>query len=55
MLLIVVALSALTSFTTPVYQMSITIHLIRFPFILFIQYLGHWMLQYILVLLCPIC
>ncbi|SFC35773.1 GerA spore germination protein [Bacillus sp. OV322] len=39
-LLIVVALAALSSFTTPVYQMSNTIRLIRFPFILFAQFLG---------------
>ncbi|MFS0892293.1 spore germination protein [Peribacillus frigoritolerans] len=39
-LLIIVALAALASFTTPVYQMSNTIRLIRFPFILFAQYLG---------------
>ncbi|MFC7371061.1 spore germination protein [Fictibacillus iocasae] len=32
-LLIIVALSALASFTTPVYQISNTIRLIRFPFI----------------------
>ncbi|WP_059103694.1 spore germination protein [Shouchella shacheensis] len=39
-LLIIVALTALASFTTPVYQMSNTIRLIRFPFILFAQWLG---------------
>ncbi|WP_078392720.1 spore germination protein [Shouchella patagoniensis] len=39
-LLIVVALTALASFTTPVYQMSNAIRLIRFPFILFAQWLG---------------
>ncbi|WP_227521487.1 MULTISPECIES: spore germination protein [Bacillus] len=33
-LLIIVALSALASFTTPVYQMGNTIRLIRFPFLL---------------------
>ncbi|MDV2683409.1 spore germination protein [Alkalihalophilus lindianensis] len=33
-LLIIVALAALASFTTPVYQMGNTIRLIRFPFIL---------------------
>ena len=39
-LLIVVALSALASFTTPVYQVSNTIRIIRFPFLLFAQLLG---------------
>lgn len=39
-LLIIVALSALASFTTPVYQMSNTIRMIRFPFILFAAWLG---------------
>ncbi|KMY55180.1 spore gernimation protein GerA [Bacillus sp. FJAT-27231] len=39
-LLIVVALSALASFTTPVYQVSNAIRLIRFPFLLFAQLLG---------------
>ncbi|MEK4566800.1 spore germination protein [Alkalihalobacillus sp. FSL R5-0424] len=39
-LLIIVALTALASFTTPIYQMSNTIRLIRFPFILAAQWLG---------------
>ncbi|KIL75949.1 spore germination protein [Bacillus badius] len=39
-LLIVVALSALASFTTPVYQVSNAIRLIRFPFLIFAQLLG---------------
>ncbi|WP_078553217.1 spore germination protein [Bacillus alkalicellulosilyticus] len=39
-LLIIVALSALASFTTPVYQMSNTIRLLRFPFILIAAFLG---------------
>lgn len=39
-LLIIVALAALASFTTPVYQMSNTIRLIRFPFLLFAQVFG---------------
>ncbi|WP_425590469.1 spore germination protein [Fictibacillus sp. b24] len=39
-LLIIVALAALASFTTPVYQMSNTIRLLRFPFLLFAQFLG---------------
>jgi spore germination protein KA len=39
-LLIIVALAALASFTTPIYQMSNTIRLIRFPFILFAQLWG---------------
>jgi spore germination protein KA len=39
-LLIIVALAALASFTTPVYQMSNSIRLIRFPFILSAQLLG---------------
>ncbi|MFL0365061.1 spore germination protein [Pseudobacillus sp. 179-B 2D1 NHS] len=39
-LLIVVALSALASFTTPVYQVSNAIRLIRFPFLFFAQLLG---------------
>jgi hypothetical protein len=34
-LLIIVALAALASFTTPVYQMGSTIRLLRFPFIFF--------------------
>ncbi|SET99151.1 GerA spore germination protein [Salinibacillus kushneri] len=37
-LLIIIALAALASFTTPVYQMGNTIRLIRFPFI-FVAYL----------------
>ncbi|MED2972016.1 spore germination protein [Fictibacillus sp. B-59209] len=39
-LLIIVALAALASFTTPVYQMSNTIRLIRFPFLVFAQFWG---------------
>ncbi|MGE8078692.1 spore germination protein [Peribacillus loiseleuriae] len=39
-LLIIVALSALASFTTPVYQMGNTIRLIRFPFLLMAYYIG---------------
>ncbi|KAB7706983.1 spore germination protein [Bacillus aerolatus] len=39
-LLIVVATGALASFTTPVYQVSNAIRLIRFPFLLFAQLLG---------------
>lgn len=39
-LLIIVALAALASFTTPIYQMSNTIRLIRFPFVLFAQLWG---------------
>jgi hypothetical protein len=39
-LLIIVALSALASFTTPVYKMGNTIRLIRFPFLLFAQIWG---------------
>ncbi|MDN4073919.1 spore germination protein [Fictibacillus terranigra] len=39
-LLIIVALAALASFTTPVYQMSNTIRLIRFPFLIFAQFWG---------------
>lgn len=39
-LLIIVALAALASFTTPIYQMSNTIRLVRFPFILFAQLWG---------------
>lgn len=39
-LLIIVALAALASFTTPVYQMSNTIRFIRFPFILFAHLWG---------------
>lgn len=39
-LLIIVALAALASFTTPVYQMGNTIRLIRFPFILAATILG---------------
>ncbi|MBE4906901.1 spore germination protein [Bacillus luteolus] len=39
-LLIIVALSALASFTTPVYNMSNTIRVIRFPFLLFAQLWG---------------
>lgn len=39
-LLIIVALAALASFTTPVYKMGNTIRLIRFPFLLFAQLWG---------------
>ncbi|MGP4074769.1 spore germination protein [Halobacillus sp. K22] len=39
-LLIVVAISALASFTTPIYQISNTIRLIRFPFLLGAQMWG---------------
>ncbi|MBA9027311.1 spore germination protein [Peribacillus huizhouensis] len=39
-LLILVALAALASFTTPVYKMSNTIRLLRFPFLLFAQLWG---------------
>ncbi|MBN8193626.1 spore germination protein [Bacillus sp. NTK074B] len=39
-LLILVALAALASFTTPVYRMSNTIRLLRFPFLLFAQLWG---------------
>ncbi|MCA0988756.1 spore germination protein [Guptibacillus algicola] len=39
-LLIIVALSALASFTTPVYRMTNTIRFLRYPLILFAQFLG---------------
>jgi len=39
-LLIIVALSALASFTTPVYKMGNTIRLLRFPFLIFAQMWG---------------
>ncbi|WP_273853667.1 spore germination protein [Guptibacillus spartinae] len=39
-LLILVALSALASFTTPVYRMTNTIRFLRYPLILFAQLLG---------------
>lgn len=39
-LLIIIALAALASFTTPVYQMGNTIRLIRFPFLFFAQAYG---------------
>ncbi|QHS21937.1 spore germination protein [Virgibacillus sp. MSP4-1] len=39
-LLILIALAALASFTTPVYQMSNTIRLIRFPFLIFAYLFG---------------
>ena len=39
-LLIVVATGALASFTTPIYQLSNAIRLIRFPFIMLAQLLG---------------
>jgi hypothetical protein len=39
-LLIIVALSALASFTTPIYAMGNTIRMLRFPFLLFAQLYG---------------
>jgi Bacillus/Clostridium GerA spore germination protein len=39
-LLIIIALAALASFTTPVYKMGNTIRLLRFPFLLFAQLWG---------------
>ncbi len=39
-LLIIVALAALASFTTPVYKMGNTIRLLRFPFLIFAQIYG---------------
>jgi hypothetical protein len=39
-LLIIVALAALASFTTPVYQMGNTIRLLRFPFLFFANFYG---------------
>ncbi|WP_270180651.1 spore germination protein [Alkalihalobacillus sp. CinArs1] len=39
-LLIIVALSALASFTTPVYRMTNTIRFLRYPLILFAHFLG---------------
>lgn len=39
-LLIVVALAALSSFTTPIYQIGNTIRFLRFPFLLFAQLWG---------------
>ena len=39
-LLIIVALAALASFTTPVYQMGNTIRVLRFPFIIMAAWLG---------------
>ncbi|UAL48815.1 spore germination protein [Sutcliffiella horikoshii] len=39
-LLIIVALAALASFTTPVYKMGNTIRLLRFPFLLFAELWG---------------
>lgn len=39
-LLIIVALAALASFTTPVYKMGNTIRLLRFPFLIFAQMWG---------------
>ncbi|MDQ0219891.1 spore germination protein [Peribacillus cavernae] len=39
-LLIITALAALAAFTTPIYRMSSTIRLIRFPFLLFAQLWG---------------
>ena len=48
-LLIFIALSALASFTTPVYQMSNTIRLLRFPFLLMAE---KWGLLGITIALC---
>ncbi|UNL85834.1 spore germination protein [Priestia koreensis] len=39
-LLILVSLTALASFTTPIFKMSNTIRLLRFPFIFFASFLG---------------
>lgn len=39
-LLIIVALSALASFTTPIYAMGNTIRMLRFPFLLLAEWLG---------------
>ncbi|MED4014981.1 spore germination protein [Sutcliffiella cohnii] len=39
-LLIIIALAALASFTTPVYKMGNTIRVLRFPFLLFAEFLG---------------
>ena len=39
-LLIIVALAALASFTTPIYNMGNTIRILRFPFLLFAQLWG---------------
>ncbi|WP_273131388.1 spore germination protein [Metabacillus sp. HB246100] len=39
-LLIIVALSALASFTTPIYAMGNTIRMLRFPFLFFAEWLG---------------
>ncbi|MGG3530768.1 spore germination protein [Paenibacillus rhizolycopersici] len=39
-LLIIVALSALASFTTPIFKMANTIRLLRFPFVLLAAFLG---------------
>lgn len=39
-LLIIVALSALASFTTPIYAMGNTIRMLRFPFLVFAQWFG---------------
>ncbi|WP_110111615.1 spore germination protein [Bacillus sp. CGMCC 1.16541] len=39
-LLIIVSLTALASFTTPIFKMSNTIRLLRFPFIIFASLLG---------------
>ncbi|MGM0873352.1 MAG: spore germination protein [Bacillota bacterium] len=39
-LLIIVALSALASFTTPIYAMGNTIRMLRFPFLFFAQWFG---------------
>ena len=48
-LLIIVALSALASFTTPVYRIGNTIRLLRFPFLIFAEL---WGLLGIVVCLC---
>ncbi|SDJ18146.1 spore germination protein [Natribacillus halophilus] len=39
-LLIIIGITALASFTAPIYQMGNTIRLIRFPFLVFAQWLG---------------
>ncbi|EZH64184.1 spore gernimation protein GerA (plasmid) [Bacillaceae bacterium JMAK1] len=39
-LLILIGLTALSSFTTPIYQMGNTIRILRFPFIIFAQWFG---------------
>lgn len=50
-LLIIVALSALSSFTTPIYKMSNTVRLLRFPFILIAAIWGGYGIVVGLVLL----